>query len=133
MNEHDDSAWQALLRANSTPPPSDDVDWTAFHARITAGAAPLLRRRTTTWWLLLGSRTTRVARGAAVAAAFAIVILSTIVMPERPAVYGGATEFRTIEEELTGTLPYASVPLLADGADRTEVLDALLFYDGEEW
>ena len=132
MNEHDDSAWKALLRANSNPPPIDDVDWTAFHARITAGAASLLRRRPTTWWLLLGDRSTRVMRGAAVAAAFAIVILSTIAMPERPAVYGGGTEFRTIEEELVGTLPYASVPLLAADADRGDVLDALLFFDGEE-
>ena len=132
MNEHDDNAWKALLRDNSTPPPIDEVDWTAFHARITAGAASLLRRRTTTWWLLLGGGSTRVVRGAAVAAAFAIVILSTIAMPERPAVYGSGTEFRTIEEELAGTLPYAAVTLLADDADRADVLDALLFYDEEE-
>lgn len=131
MNEHDDSTWKELLRANSTPPPIDDVDWTAFHARITAGAAPLLHRRTITWWLLLGGESTRVVR-AAVAAAFAIVILSTIAMPQRPAVHRGGTEFRTIEEQLAGTLPYSSVQLLAAGADRADVLDALLFYDGEE-
>lgn len=132
MNEHDDSAWAALLRANSAPPPIDDVDWSAFHARIAADAAPLLRRRTTTWWLLLGGGSTRMARAGAAVAAVAIAIVGALAMPQRPAGLAADSEFRTIEEVLTDGLPYTSVPLLAADADRSDVLDALLFYDREE-
>jgi hypothetical protein len=131
MNEHDDSAWAALLRTNSTTPPIDGVDWTALHARIAAGAAPLLRRRTPTWWLLLGGGSTRVVRAVTAVAAVIIAIVSALAMPQRPEGLAD-TEFRTIEEVLTDGLPYTSVPLLAADADRGDVLDALLFYDREE-
>lgn len=132
-DEYDDTALQHLLRAHTPAPPFDEVDWSALHARTTAGAAPLLRRRTVTWWQILGSRSSYPLRTAAAAAAVAVLIAAGVLMPDRPSALAYEAEFRTVEEELALGLPYSSVPLLAAEADNAEVIDALLLYDGEEW
>lgn len=132
-SDHDDIAWKALLRANTAAPPVDDVDWPALHTRITTGAGPLLRRTATTWWQLLGGRSFSKGHTTAAAAAVITLIVAGALMPDRPAAHAGTGEFPFIEEELAASLAYASVPLLAADADNDDVLDALLFYDGEEW
>lgn len=132
-DEYDDAELKHLLRTHTPAPPIDEVDWSALHARTTAGAAPLLRRRSTTWWQLLGSRSSYAARTAAAAAAVAVLIATGVLMPDRPSAAAYQAEFRTVEEELALGLPYSSVPLLATEADNGDVIDALLLYDGEEW
>lgn len=126
----DDPQLRALLRTHAAEPPVDSIDWNALHTRTTASAAALLRRRTQSWWRVLGSNSALAARMAAAAAA--AVVATAMLMPERPAT-GDVAEFRTIEEELTGAVPYASVPLLAQDAGNGAVIDALLLYDEEEW
>lgn len=128
----DDTALRQVLRTHAPAPPIDDVDWSALHARITRDAAPLLRRRPVTWWQLLGSPSADMRRIVA-AAAIAVLVGAGALMPDRPAPLTGPPEFRTIEEELAASVPYASVPLLAGDADNSDVIDALLLYDGEEW
>lgn len=137
MTEHEgysDAEWQTLLRANTAEPPVDRVDWQSLHTRITNDAAPVLRRRVGTWWQLLGSRATHEFRNAAAVAAMAVLLLSWAFMPDRPATAQdtAVVQVPTIEEELTASLAYSSVPLLAADADRGDVLDALLFYDGDD-
>jgi hypothetical protein len=131
-DRHGDAQVEDLLRAFAPPVPEDEVDWSALHTRITADAAPLLRRRPAVWWHVLGSRSANMRRTAA-AAAIAVLAAAGVLMPERPPTVAFQPEFRTIEEELAASVPYASVPLLAGGADDSDVIDALLFYDGEEW
>ena len=130
---HDDASLKALLRTSAPAPPFDDVDWAALHARTTACAAPLLRRRSGTWWQVLGRSPSHSLRAAALTAAIALVLLTSVMMTERPSTAAYETEFRTIEEELALSVPYASVPLLAAGADNGTIIDALLLYDQEEW
>lgn len=130
---HDDASLRTLLRASAPAPPLDDVDWAALHARTTACAAPLLRRRSGTWWQVLGRSPSHGLRAAAFAASIALVLTTSVMMTERPFTVAYETEFRTIEEELALSVPYASVPLLAAGADNGTIIDALLLYDQEEW
>ncbi|HSK17496.1 MAG TPA: hypothetical protein VK912_00040 [Longimicrobiales bacterium] len=133
MSEHThDESLRELLRANAPAPPFDDVDWAALHARTTARAGPLLRRRTITWWQVLGARSPHV-RNAIAAAAIVVLLLTGVVMPERPAPDTAQAGYHTIEEELALSIPYSSVPLLASDADNGAVIDALLLYDREEW
>jgi hypothetical protein len=131
-NQHDDADLRAFMRSNTPEPPSERVDWAALHARTTAAAAPLLRRRSATWWQLLGTRPPLGVRAAALAASIALLLATGVAMPDRPAAVAQA-EFRTIEEELAMSLPYASVPLLAADASSDDVIDALLLFDREEW
>lgn len=133
MREHThDESLRELLRANAPAPPFDDVDWAALHARTTARARPLLRHRTITWWQVLGARSTHV-RNAVAAAAIIVLLLTGVLMPERPAPATTQAGYHTIEEELALSIPYSSVPLLASDADNGAVIDALLLYDREEW
>lgn len=132
QDRHNEDALQDVLRAHAPAAPVDDVDWAALHTRITTDAAPLLRRRPATWWQVLGNRSTDMRRTAA-AAAIVILVGAAALMPGRPGSVAAQPEFRTIEEELAASVPYASVPLLANGADNSDVIDALLLYDGEEW
>lgn len=133
MSEHThDESLRELLRANAPAPPFDEVDWGALHARTTARAVPLLRRRTVTWWQVLGPRSPHV-RNAVAAAAVVVLLLTGVLMPERPAPDSAQAAYRTIEEELALSIPYSSVPLLAGDADNGTVIDALLLYDREEW
>lgn len=131
-DRQDDASMQDLLRAHAPLPPVDEVDWPALHGRITDRATPLLRRPPATWWQVLGNRSTHM-RHAAAAAGLAVLVGAGVLMPERPAPLVVQPEFRTIEEELAASVPYASVPLLASNADDSDVIDALLLYDGEEW
>ena len=121
----------ALLRDTAAVPPLDDVDWAALHARTTAGATALLNRRRRSWWQVLGSDSVFSGRLAAAAAA-AVLVTGTVLMPQRPGATATA-EFRTIEEELALSVPYVSVPLLAEDAGSGAVIDALLLYDQEAW
>ena len=133
MSEHThDEPLRDLLRANAPPPPFHDVDWAALHARTTARARPLLRRRTITWWQVIGARSPHV-RTAVAAAAAVVLLLTGVLMPERPAPQTAGAGYHTIEEELALSIPYSSVPLLAGDADNGAVIDALLLYDREEW
>ena len=128
-----ESPLEDQLRTLTPAPPADEVDWAALHARIATSAAPLLlRRRPATWWHVLAGRSAEVRRTAA-GVAIAVLVAAGVLMPERPAPVALQSEFRTIEEELAASVPYASVPLLASGADDSDVLDALLLYDGEGW
>lgn len=128
---HTDPELAALLRRHAAAPPLDAVDWDALHARTTASAAALLHRRRQSWWHVLGSHSLA-SSGLAAAAAAVVLAVGSILMPQRPAA-GGATEFRTIEEELALAVPYSSVPLLAQDDGSGAVIDALLLYDEEEW
>ena len=133
MSEHThDESLRELMRAHVPAPPFDDVDWAALHVRTTARAAPLLRRRTVTWWQVLGARSPH-ARNAIAAAAVVVLLLTGVLMPERPAQDTAQAGYRTIEEELALSIPYSSVPLLASDADNGAVIDALLLYDREDW
>ncbi|HEX2167675.1 MAG TPA: hypothetical protein VHG09_10630, partial [Longimicrobiales bacterium] len=127
---HDESPVEDQLRALAPTPPVDEVDWIALHTRITADAAPLLRRRPATWWHVLGSRSADMRRTAA-AAVIAVIVAAGLLMPDRPAPVALEPELHTIEEELAASVPYASVPLLASGAEDSDVIDALLLYDAE--
>ena len=123
----------ALGRAGNLPDgEAAGVDWAALHARATARAVPLLRRRTVTWWQILGARSQHT-RNTLAAAAVVLLLLTGVLMPERPAAGTVQPAYRTIEEELALSVPYSSVPLLAGDADNGAVIDALLLYDREEW
>ena len=133
MSEHTpDEMLRAQLRAQAPAPPFDDVDWAALHTRTTARAVPLLRRRSLTWWQVLGARSSHV-RSAVAAAAIIVLLLTGLLMPERPAPATVESGYHTIEEELALSIPYSSVPLLASDAESGAVIDALLLYDREEW
>jgi hypothetical protein len=121
------------LRSALPQPPMEGVDWDSLHARITAAARP----STTTapaWWLPLANWSPR---GIPMAAAAAVVlmlgagVLGTAgrdgAEPTRAAI-----AFRTVEEELVNGLSIGSRPLLA-GLETDAMLDAVLFYDGEDW
>lgn len=119
-----DEALKALLRAESPAPPFDDVDWARLHARITAGAAPLLRGRTGSWWQYLAAWSYRAAPAAAAAAAAVMLLLGQIGRPTAE-VTTAAAEFRIVEEELADVMIAESLPLLVPTGD--DLLDAALF------
>lgn len=127
MNEHemDDERLRTLIRAAAPAPPAAEVDWSALHARIMTRGRPLLRR-TPAWWQLLAGWSSKGIPAAAAAAAIAALLLGTVL---RPGVDNGPA-FVAIEEELAADLDGA-LPVFIAGADD-EVLDALLFYDGED-
>lgn len=124
MSEHSDEVLKALLRAESPVPPFDEVDWAGLHARITAGAAPLLRGRSGAWWHYLAAWSWRAAPAAAAAAAAVLLLLGQVA---RPAVQvtTAAGEFRIVEEELADAMVVDALPLLVPSGD--DLLDAALF------
>jgi hypothetical protein len=122
------------LRSALPQPPMEDVDWDSLHSRITAAARPSTAAGAPAWWLPLANWSPR---GIPVAAAAAVVLmlgagaLGTAGRdgsePTRTAI-----SFRTVEEELVNGLSIGSRPLLA-GVETDAMLDAVLFYDGEDW
>ena len=125
MHEHhDDDALRALLQSATPAPPVDDVDWQRLHARITAGATPLLRARTQSWWGLVASWSGRAGSAAAAAAAALLLLLSQV---SRPAPAGN--EFFTVEEVLAEAMLAEAGPILAPTND--DMVEALLLEGSE--
>jgi negative regulator of sigma E activity len=147
-NVFDDSRDDALrkaLRAAVPEPPLDDVDWDALHARITAAAQPHVRGArprqrqapvggaAAPWWTPLAGWS---ARGIPLAAAATVLlVIGAGVIGTRPQTAQAPAEdvaFRTLEEELVSGVSAGSRPLLA-GVEAESMLDAALFYEGEDW
>jgi hypothetical protein len=127
------------LRAAVPQPPMEEVDWDTLHARITAAARPSAARPSAAvsapaWWMPLASWSPR---GIPMAAAATVVLMLGAGAlgtsgrdgsePTRAAI-----SFHTVEEELVNGLSIGSRPLLA-GLETDAMLDAVLFYDGEDW
>jgi hypothetical protein len=137
-----DEALQHALRDALPQPPLDDVDWSGLHARVQAVAAarlaatPLAARGRTaaalSWWQPLAGWSP-FGIPAAAAATVLLVIAGAALLPARtPGVALTTPEFLTVEEELASGVATGIRPLLA-GLDPAAMLDAALFYDGEEW
>jgi hypothetical protein len=129
-----DEALGAALRASAPPPPIDDVDWTALHARITAAAPGFRHGRQATpvrgWWQPLAGWSPR---GIPLAAAASLLLmLAAAALTGGPAAENGPVGFRTVEEELADGLSAGARSLFADGGSEA-VLDVALFSDGEDW
>lgn len=126
-----DPILRAALRAAVPEPPLENVDWNALHARIQTHAQPLLLQQRKSLLHLLGSWSHRGSVLAAAAAALMAVVLvgTTIVSAES----GSGDGYRTVEEELAYALPVAARTLLGSAGEPETMLDAVLFYDAEEW
>jgi hypothetical protein len=144
------------LRDAVPPPPMNDVDWKALHARIGVAARPALAElaagRTATgqpqdqapwlrakpaqaqsvWQPLAGwsSRGIPLAAAASVLLMLGAAWLGTT--SARDVSTPDVTSFRTLEEEFMEGLGAGAAPLLA-GIGPDELLDAVLFYGGEGW
>jgi hypothetical protein len=143
-NMFDDSRDDELadaLRSALPQPPTNDVDWDGLHARITAAARPSMAAArpstaasTPAWWLPLANWSPR---GIPMAAAATVVLMLGAGALGTAGRDGSelthtAISFRTVEEELVNGLSIGSRPLLA-GMETDAMLDAVLFYDGEDW
>jgi hypothetical protein len=121
------------LRAAVPQPPMEEVDWATLHARITAAARPSATSSAPVWWLPLANWSPR---GIPMAAAATVVLMLGAGALGTAGRDGseptGAISFRTVEEELVNGLTIGSRPLLA-GLETDAMLDAALFYDGEDW
>jgi hypothetical protein len=121
------------LRAAVPQPPMEEVDWVTLHARITAAARPAVAASAPAWWLPLANWSPR---GIPMAAAATVVLMLGAGALGTAGRDGsdptGAISFRTVEEELVNGLSIGSRPLLA-GLETDAMLDAVLFYDGEDW
>ena len=134
-NRHEDS-WDpvlsAALRASVRTPPVDDVDWAALQTRVERSAQPLLAR-SRSWRLmqLLG----RWSWPGGIMAGSAAAVLA-LLLGVSAALSGGEdslNEFRTVEEELAQAAPAGARPLLVASGESAAMLDAVLFYEAEEW
>jgi hypothetical protein len=154
VNDHgfDDSRNDTLsraLRQAAPQPPFDDVDWMALHARIGAAAQPTLaavaaaravevaradsaaRRPPDVWQPLAGWSPF----GIPLAAAATVLLMIGAVAAGsvgRDAPGDATTSFHTLEEELVSGLGAGAGPILA-GIGPDDMLDAVLFYGGEDW
>lgn len=151
---HADDPLRRALHAAAPPPPVNDVDWMALHARITAAARPTLdavaagrsldvvnvdaaaatsaagKTGGSVWLPLAGWSPLGIPMAAAAAV---LLVLGATLLADAPAprVSAVASSFRTIEEEFASGLDYGVGAMLAGGTD--DVLDAVLFLDGEDW
>jgi hypothetical protein len=122
------------LRSALPQPPMEEVDWDSLQARISAAARPSMAASAPAWWLPLANWSPR---GIPVAAAATVVLMlgaGALGTAGRGGSepMGAAISFRTVEEELVNGLSIGSRPLLA-GLETEALLDAVLFYDGEDW
>lgn len=126
------------LRAAVPAVPVDEVDWTALRARIGSAAAPLLAAarpdrstRPRTWWQPLAGWSPY---GIPLAAAATVLLMLAggALRPGQAVLPYSGSSFVTIEEELVNGLAASARPLLA-GGDADVMLDAALFFDGEDW
>jgi hypothetical protein len=144
---HDDPLRHALGQAPQ--PPADEVDWMALHARISSAAQPALRElastRSTAALRRRGATDTDSQRsiwqplagwspfGIPIAAAATVLLMiGAAVIGTEPALSTEALTFRTIEEEFVTGLGGSAAPLIA-GIGTDDMLDAVLFYDAEDW
>jgi hypothetical protein len=138
---HDDGRNDPLaeaLRGAVPAVPVDDVDWTALRARIGSAAEPLLaatrpdqNTRPRTWWQSLAGWSPHGIPLAAAATVLLMLAAGALRPGQADLPYPGSS-FVTIEEELVNGLSAAARPLLA-GGDTDVMLDAALFFDGEDW
>ncbi|HSJ24959.1 MAG TPA: hypothetical protein VK929_09845 [Longimicrobiales bacterium] len=136
-------------------PPMDDVDWMTLHARIAAAASPNLAALTAARAAdavrqadaIRGLPSTRQAHSVwqplarwspsgipLAAAATVLLMLGAAWLGTAPAgevADTGDVAFRTLEEEFVDGLGVSAAPLLA-GISADELLDAVLFYGGED-
>jgi hypothetical protein len=139
MNGHmfDESRDEALadaLRSAVPQPPMEEVDWDGLHARITAAALPLAEAPAQAWWQPLAGWSPRGIPMAAAATVLLMLGAGAIGTAARDGAdaTSGAISFQTVEEELVSGLAIGARPLLA-GLETDAMLDAVLFYDGEDW
>jgi hypothetical protein len=134
FDESRDDALAAALRAAVPQPPMDEVDWDGLHARITAAAAPLTEASPPVWWQPLAGWSPRGIPMAAAATVLLMLGAAAIGTAARDGldVTPARISFETVEEELVRGLAIGSRPLLA-GLETDAMLDAVLFYDGEDW
>lgn len=127
------------LRGAVPAVPTGDVDWPALRARISAAAEPLLEaarpvgaaRVRQAWWQPLAGWSPR---GIPLAAAATVLLLlaAGALRSGQPVAWPATGAYVTIEEELVNGLSAGARPLLA-GAGTDVMLDAALFYEGEDW
>jgi hypothetical protein len=122
-----------MLRAATPEPPLDAVDWDRLHARVMAGAKPILARTPVrSWWDVAAAWAARgIPLTAAAAAAAALALGLGTPRADRPAPGDVASDFTpvTVEEVLAGE---AGALLLAATEDDV-LVTAFLDFDGEEW
>jgi hypothetical protein len=149
--QRSDPLREALDHAAAQPPVAD-VDWTALHARIRAAAKPTLaaltaanaadevRRRNHEAALgrhadahgLLQPLAGWSPFGIPLAAAATVLLMVGAALIGTEPLVSDDMAFHTIEEEFMAGLGNGAAPFLATaGAD--DMLDAVLFYDREEW
>jgi hypothetical protein len=141
---HDDPLGNELHGASQ--PPMDDVDWMALHARIRRAAEPALAARaqalaetarplagiaasSNVWQPLAGWSPFGIPLAAA---ATVILMIGAARVGTEPVRRSDTGSFRTIEEEFVIGLGGNAAPLVA-GIGSEDMLDAVLFYDGEDW
>jgi hypothetical protein len=141
-----DAAFAAELAAALPRPAPEAVDWDGLHARVMAGAAPVLRARRATGagaaaagWLDALAGWSRPGVPAGGLAAIAMIAL-LLVLPARPGGPAGgadpaqeAAERITVQDELLAGVADDVRPLVVAGGDADVLLDLALGYAGEEW